>query len=135
VHGDVVGARGREVLHVALWALDHEMDVEQGVDVAQRGHRRRAHRERGHEVAVHDVDVDDLRAGVDDGLHLLAQAAEVRRKDRGGDPARHISTSIEPSQLLQVRMAVLDMRTMVECSPQSGHTERSSKRCRQLTQR
>ena len=31
--------------------------------------------------------------------------------------------------------AVLDMRTMVECSPQFGHTEHSSKRCRQFTQR
>jgi hypothetical protein len=32
-------------------------------------------------------------------------------------------------------MAVLDMRTMVECSPQFGHTETSSKRRRQYTQR
>ena len=127
-------ARG-EVLHVALGALDHQMDVEQDVEVAQRRHGLRAHRQRRDEVAVHDVDVDDLGAGVDDRLHLLAQAAEVGGQDRGGDAAPHISTSIEPSQWLQVRMAVLDMRTMVECSPQSGHTERSSKRCRQFTQR
>jgi hypothetical protein len=43
--------------------------------------------------------------------------------------------SIEPPQWLQVSVAVLDIRTMVECSPQFGHTERSSKRCRQNTQR
>jgi hypothetical protein len=36
---------------------------------------------------------------------------------------------------LQASTAVLDMRTIVECSPQLGHTETSSKRCRQLTQR
>ena len=120
---------------MALGALDHQMDVEQDVEVAQPRHGLRAHRQRRHEVAVHDVDVDDLRAGVDDRLHLLAQAPEVGGQDRGGDAARHISTSIEPSQWLQVRIAVLDMRTMVECSPQSGQTERSSKRCRQFTQR
>jgi hypothetical protein len=38
-------------------------------------------------------------------------------------------------QWLQLTVAVLDMRTIVECSPQFGHTERSSKRCRQYTQR
>ena len=31
--------------------------------------------------------------------------------------------------------AVLDIRTIVECSPQFGHTEASSKRRRQFTQR
>ncbi|HEY5286370.1 MAG TPA: hypothetical protein VIJ50_04625 [Solirubrobacteraceae bacterium] len=34
-------------------------------------------------------------------------------------------------QLLHFRIAVDDMRTIVECSPQLGHTEDSSKRCRQ----
>ena len=121
---------------VALGALDHQVDVEQDVEVAQRRPTAGGPIESvRHEVAVHDVDVDDLGAGVDDLLHLLAQAAEVGGQDRGGDAAPHTSTSIEPPQLLQVRMAVLDMRTIVECSPQSGHTERSSKRCRQYTQR
>ena len=62
---------------------------------------------------------------------LLAQAPEVRGQDRGGDPPRHTSTSIDPPQWLQVRVAVLVIRTIVECSPQFGHAERSSKRCRQ----
>jgi hypothetical protein len=35
---------------------------------------------------------------------------------------------MEPLQWLQVTVAVLDMRTIVECSPQLGHTDRSSKR-------
>jgi hypothetical protein len=43
--------------------------------------------------------------------------------------------SIELRQWLQMYRAVEDMRTIVECSPQFGHTERSSKRCRQFTQR
>jgi len=34
-------------------------------------------------------------------------------------------------QLLHFMTAVEDMRTIVECSPQLGHTEVSSKRCRQ----
>jgi hypothetical protein len=46
-----------------------------------------------------------------------------------------ISRSIDAEQALQDRIAVLDIRTIVECSPQSGHSEHSSKRCRQYTQR
>ena len=34
--------------------------------------------------------------------------------------------SIDALQWLQVRIAVLDMRTIVECSPQFGHTDDSS---------
>jgi hypothetical protein len=79
--------------------------------------------------------VDDLGAGVDDLAHLLSQAAEVGSQDRGGDAGLHTSTSIEPWQWLQVTVAVLDMRTIVECSPQLGHTDRSSNRCRQFTHR
>jgi hypothetical protein len=40
-----------------------------------------------------------------------------------------------PWQWLQATIAVLDIRTMVECSPQFGHTETSSYRCRQLRHR
>src|SRR3954452_16486858 len=38
-------------------------------------------------------------------------------------------------QWLQATLAVEDMRTIVECSPQFGHTETSSNRVRQFTQR
>jgi len=37
-----------------------------------------------------------------------------------------MGSSIESPQLWQVIVAVEDMRTMVECSPQLGQTERSS---------
>jgi hypothetical protein len=43
--------------------------------------------------------------------------------------------NIELRQWLQMYSAVSDIRTIVECSPQFGHTERSSNRCRQFTQR
>jgi len=46
-----------------------------------------------------------------------------------------ISLSIDAPQLLQVRIAVSDIRAIVECIPQSGQSERISKRCMQLTQR
>ncbi len=40
-----------------------------------------------------------------------------------------------PLQWLQTTIAVLDMRTIVECSPQFGHTDTSSKRRRQFRHR
>ena len=106
-----------------------------GAQAAQRLAGARAHGQRRDEVAVHDVDVQDARAGGDDLLGLLAQAAEVRGQHGRGDAAHQTSRSMDPPQWLQTVVAVLDMRTIVECSPQSGHTERSSKRCRQFTQR
>jgi hypothetical protein len=75
-------------------------------------------------VPVHDVDVDEPRAGVEDLAHLLAEPCEVGAEDRWGDG--HIGSSIESPQLWQVTVAVDDIRTMVECWPQLGHTERNS---------
>jgi hypothetical protein len=40
-----------------------------------------------------------------------------------------------PPQLRQITFAVSDIRAIVECAPQFGHSERSSYRCRQFTQR
>jgi hypothetical protein len=120
---------------VTLGALDHQVHVQVGAEAAQRLAGLRAHGDRWDEVAVHDVHVHHVRAGGHDLLHLLAQAAEVGRQYRGGDAPPHTSTSIDPPQWLHAVVAVLDMRTIVECSPQSGQTERSSKRCRQNTQR
>ena len=96
-------------------------------------------------MAVHDVDVDHPRAGREHLVHLLAEAGEVRRQDRRRDPALaqqaqgrrsapsaaaatepQTARSMLPWQWLQATIAVLDMRTIVECSPQFGHTETSS---------
>jgi hypothetical protein len=143
VERDAVGARLGERGDVALRALDHEVDVEvavDGVDLAgQRADHGRAHAQRRHEVAVHDVDVDRAGARFQHGGDLLAEPRVVGREDRRGDaggPPRHqMGWSMELRQWLQAYKAVLDMRTMVECSPQLGHTEASSKRRRQFTQR
>jgi len=40
-----------------------------------------------------------------------------------------------PLQWLQMTIAVVDMRTIVECSPQFGQTDTSSKRRRQYRHR
>ena len=76
--------------------------------------------------------------------------AEVGREDRRRDlhAAEQPASDVDPAsrsyqigcsmlspQLLHLTIAVLDMRTIVECSPQFGQTEVSSKRCRQYTQR
>jgi hypothetical protein len=97
-------------------------------------------------VPVHDVDVDDPGAGVEHFANLLAQPAEVGGENRGShvDPAQqvgghpigrgghaHIAISMLSPQLLHFMIAVEDMRTIVECSPQLGQTDASSKRCRQ----
>ena len=68
---------------------------------------------------------------------LRAQAREVGGEDRWRDAVRgrHMGRSIELLQWLQVYSAVSDIRTIVECSPQFGQTERSSNRRRQFTQR
>jgi hypothetical protein len=86
--------------------------------------------------------VDHARPGVHHLAHLGGEVGEVGGQDRRGYVAFvqwhdwfQISRSIEAAQALHDRMAVLDIRTMVECSPQSGHSEHSSKRCKQYTQR
>ncbi len=43
--------------------------------------------------------------------------------------------SIDPPQLRQITLAVSDIRAIVEWAPQFGHSERSSNRWRQYTQR
>jgi hypothetical protein len=42
---------------------------------------------------------------------------------------------MESPQWLHFKIAVEDILTIVECSPQFGQTEVNSKRCRQYTQR
>jgi hypothetical protein len=47
----------------------------------------------------------------------------------------HIALSIESPHVWQVMSSVVLIRAIVWCSPQFGHWETSSKRCRQYTQR
>jgi hypothetical protein len=143
VDRDAVGAGLRERGDVALGPIDHQVHVEVAARVAdgagQGLDHGGPHAQRGHEVTVHDVDVDRARPRGEHLGDLRAQVGGVRREHGGshaGRPARHqMGWSIELRQWLQAYRAVLDMRTIVECSPQLGHTEASSKRRRQFTHR
>jgi hypothetical protein len=78
-------------------------------------------------VAVHHVAVDEARSGGHDLLDLRGQAREIGREDGRGDPGEiYTGHSIDAPQWVQDTSAVLAIRTIVECSPQSGQTERSS---------
>ena len=80
MHQDVIGARLREILDIALRLDDHQMHVErllrrfsdalddQGADGQVR-----------HKTTVHDIDMDPVGAGLVDRPHLLIQSAEIRR--------------------------------------------------------
>ena len=80
--------------------------------------------------------------------HSPTKAGGLRRREIRDAPRREIrdaprreirdaytSRSIEVLQCTHSTVAVLDIRTIVWCSPQPGQTERSSKRCRQPPQR
>jgi hypothetical protein len=140
VERDAGRAGLRELGDLALRPVDHEVDVDvdRVADVlAQRGEHERADGDRRDELAVHDVEVDDGGTGGDHLVDLRAEAGEVGRQDRRcdadfvGHSVPQTSISMLPPQALQLMIAVDDMRMMVECSPQSGQTERSSNRCRQ----
>jgi len=109
-------------------ALDHEVHLKVEPHISQRLADLWPHREWRNELAVHHVDVDNPGAGVFDELYLLAQNAEVSGQNRGRNLNVHsqTSTNIEVPQCEHSVVAVLDIRTIVWCSPQPGHTERSS---------
>jgi hypothetical protein len=121
-------SRGESFYLDCLRAINHQVDLEVKAHVAQRLTDLRAHRKRRHELAVHDVDVDDSRAGVLNEQNLLTQDAEVGAEDRRSDLNGHrqTSTSIDVPQCEHWVVAVLDIRTIVWCSPQPGQTDRSS---------
>jgi hypothetical protein len=71
------------------------------------------------------------------GRHSLTLASPNRpARERLGTPPSagiraHTAWSMDSPQLLHFMIAVEDILTIVECSPQLGHTDVSSKRCRQ----
>ena len=154
VDGDRVGAGARELGDLALGPLDHQVHVEHAagrVDLlGERGDDQRPDRDRRDEVAVHHVDVDHARARLHDrrrparpGARSRPRGSTARRGARaaarqlgshaacGVRSGRQTCVSIDAPQWLQLTIAVLDMRTIVECSPQLGQTDDSSKRRRQ----
>src|SRR5690242_5303513 len=84
LHLDQGGSRPGEGFEEQLRPLDHQVRL----DRQRRGrpHRRhdpRAEGQVGHEMSVHDVDLDPVRSRLLRLAHLLRQAAEIGRKDRG----------------------------------------------------
>jgi hypothetical protein len=61
----------------------------------------------------------------------MATGGIVARRLAGRASGNQSARSIDPWQWLQRSWADDDIRTIVECSPQFGQTETSSKRCRQ----
>ena len=90
VDRDAVGAGPRDLGHVPLGPLDHQVDVQdpaRPVDLVGDGRDdQRTEGDWRHEVAVHDVDVDDPGAGRHHLLNLGAQTREIGRQDRWSDP-------------------------------------------------
>ena len=130
VDGDAVGAGLDELGDLTLGALDHQVHVDDrpgGVHlVGERLDDVRAERDRRHEVAVHHVDVDHPRAGGEHLADLRARASQDRPTRIDGAICREWITralSMLPWQWLHCTIAVVDMRTIVECSPQLGQTD------------
>ena len=81
-----VGAGIPKGLDTPLRVLDHEVHVKGQLHIpAAVLDQLGAERYRGYEVPVHHVDVDPVGTRLLERNHLLSEAAEVRRQDRGGD--------------------------------------------------
>ena len=80
VHRDPIGARGGEVLEVAVGLDDHEVDVDRkrrrGPDRLDDG---RPDRDVGDEAPVHDIDVNPVGACRLRSAHLLGESPEIGR--------------------------------------------------------
>jgi len=83
VEGDEVGAGVGEVADDGIDRRHHQVDVNRRLDavVLERLADHRADGEVGHVVVVHDVKVDNISAGSEDILNLLAELGEVSAKD------------------------------------------------------
>ena len=83
---DDVRTGADEVFQIAIRVLDHQVHVEGQIGrPLRRVDDQRADRDVRHEVPVHDVDVHPVRPTVRDGPDVVREAAEVGRKNRGGD--------------------------------------------------
>ena len=82
MHRDDIGAGLGESLEVRVARCDHQMHVEHLLGVgAQRFHDVRPDGDVGDEMTVHDVEMDPVGARGIDRPDLLAQFAEVGRKN------------------------------------------------------
>src|SRR5260221_10098885 len=78
-----VGARFGKYLKIALWLLNHQMNVEKLLRHTAHGFNH--HRPKGdvrHKIAVHDVQMEQVGASGFGFADLFAQLCEVSSKDR-----------------------------------------------------
>src|SRR5687767_12047811 len=81
VHDDHATTGLEVAVEQVVGALDHQVGFEgHGGDRATRCDHVGPEREDRYEVAVHDVPLDAVRAGLLQGMALLAQAGHVRRE-------------------------------------------------------
>mmetsp|Transcript_26496 Transcript_26496/g.45211 ORF Transcript_26496/g.45211 Transcript_26496/m.45211 type:complete len:275 (+) Transcript_26496:148-972(+) len=87
VEGDVRGAGIDKVVDGGVDGADHEMHVDGGGDavIAEGLAHHGSDGEVGDVVVVHDVEVNDIGAGLEHVIDLLAEFGEVGGEDGGGD--------------------------------------------------
>ena len=142
--GDAVGAGLGEVGHVALGPLDHQVHVDDAAgvvhEVGDRGDatapkviggtkwpsitstwitRAPASRTSSTCAPSRAKSADRIDGATRSSVSATAGAAAVAT-------VAQTARSMLPWQWLHSTIAVLDIRTIVECSPQFGHTETSS---------
>ena len=84
VHGDDPRTGAREIAHIALRPVDHQVDVHRQRPLRRRLEHRQSKRKVRHKAAIHDVEVQIVRAGARHAVDLRAQIQKVRRQERRG---------------------------------------------------
>mmetsp|Transcript_12155 Transcript_12155/g.25887 ORF Transcript_12155/g.25887 Transcript_12155/m.25887 type:complete len:282 (+) Transcript_12155:147-992(+) len=97
VEGDVRGAGIDKVVDGGVDGADHEMHVDGGGDavIAEGLAHHGSDGEVGDVVVVHDVEVNDIGAGLEHVIDLLAEFGEVGGEDGGGDEVILASPDVE----------------------------------------
>ena len=97
VEGDVGCAGVYEVVDGGVNGGHHEVHVDGGRDavVAQGLADHGADGQVGNVVVVHDIEVDDVGAGLEHVVDLLAETGEVGGEDGGGDEVVLVAPDIE----------------------------------------
>src|SRR6185503_5865568 len=86
VNRDHARAGGDEIFDIAIWFLDHQVDVERPRrDALDRADHGRPDGDVGDEVAVHDVHVNEVGAAAFRGGDVAPECGEVSGENRGSD--------------------------------------------------
>lgn len=106
VDDDRVGARAREALDKIFRRLHHQVSLEEKAGDRPQGFESdRPERDVWDKAAVHDVNLDAIDAGGFNGFHLLAEAREIGREDRGRNFDQKASSFQAPGAVIPATMA------------------------------